>query len=259
MRPSLLLIAQRKDTHTSRSIIDILSRDFATEVWDTTHASGEQEEFRQRLKRVDYALFILTDNSGPTGDCYYTLGVVTGCLEEHRVLVLCNDSWRAKLPHGASELQMLSLEGDSDKDLEEICRRIDERINNGLKPRRNRDDRSVLELAGVTPSVLRVSEQYTYKTKIANTRETKEQDGAEPKGFIQVIVPYDGHRHFPKRLGKLVQRSLGNNRFSRALDANIGALEFTSFERTDLEERIGVSFRALTAAVEDPCAQFLVA
>jgi hypothetical protein len=94
--------------------------------------------------------------------------------------------------------------------------------------------------ARVQPSVIRLTEQYTYQADVSANPHT-ERHGT-PTGLIEVIVPYDGQKYFSIQAVKDIERQMPDAWSQGRAEARIGHIGLTDHSHTDLEERLELSF-----------------
>lgn len=97
--------------------------------------------------------------------------------------------------------------------------------------------------ARALPSSICVTEQFTYYADVSGNPHTERRQ--IPTGLIEVIVPYDGEKHFSRQAIRDVSRQLRqmpDTQRQKRIEVRIGHIGLTNHPRTDLEERLNLSF-----------------
>jgi hypothetical protein len=87
--------------------------------------------------------------------------------------------------------------------------------------------------ARAQPKSVRLKETYCYNLEVSRNPFT--QPAEPPRGTIEVVVPYDGHRYFTRRACNDVKHQLGGASLHPGVDALIGHLGLANYGRTNLE------------------------
>ena len=88
--------------------------------------------------------------------------------------------------------------------------------------------------ARAVPKAIRLTETYGYKKYISSNESLEELE--EPSGKLEVIVPYDGYKYFSRQAIQDVEQQLNKNSANKKVDALIGHLAMSEYEKTDLED-----------------------
>src|SRR6185295_13154425 len=97
---------------------------------------------------------------------------------------------------------------------------------------------------------LEAIETYTYEQNIS--RSPFLRSSAAPTGRIEVQVPLDGHRTFPRQARDDIEFQLGSKHSSNGHKARIGFLALTGFSRSDLKSVLNLSDRCGAAPLAVP-------
>ncbi|MEH1822316.1 MAG: hypothetical protein V7L31_25105 [Nostoc sp.] len=87
--------------------------------------------------------------------------------------------------------------------------------------------------ARVSPSTIKLIETYYYEKYIDSNESLEEKEA--PKGKIEVIIPYDGHKHFNQKAIQDVAKQISNSSSEKEVQALIGHLVISNYDKTDLE------------------------
>ncbi|MEH2284457.1 MAG: hypothetical protein V7K90_24570 [Nostoc sp.] len=87
--------------------------------------------------------------------------------------------------------------------------------------------------ARVSPETIKLIETYYYEKYIDSNESLEEKEA--PKGKIEVIIPYDGHKHFTSKAIQDVAQQIKNSSLNGEVKALIGHLAISNYDNTDLE------------------------
>ncbi|MFN6515010.1 MAG: hypothetical protein RMY29_010970 [Nostoc sp. CreGUA01] len=87
--------------------------------------------------------------------------------------------------------------------------------------------------ARVNPETIKLIETYYYEKYIDSNESLEEKEA--PKGKIEVIIPYDGHKYFNQKAIQDVAKQINNNSLKGEAKALIGHLAISNYDKTDLE------------------------
>lgn len=87
--------------------------------------------------------------------------------------------------------------------------------------------------ARVSPETIKLIETYYYEKYIDSNESLEEKEA--PKGKIEVIIPYDGHKHFNPKAIQDVAQQINNSPLNGEVQALIGHLAISNYDKTDLE------------------------
>lgn len=102
--------------------------------------------------------------------------------------------------------------------------------------------------ARARPRIIRVTENYPYKTEISTVSHTDPDQGRV--GLIEISVPYDGWKHFRHEALKDIKKQKKQSKDVR--EARIGHLSFAEYGRTNLDERFDLSLHHSVLPLDIP-------
>lgn len=96
--------------------------------------------------------------------------------------------------------------------------------------------------ARASPESLEAIETYSYEQNIS--RSSFLRSSAAPTGRIEIHVPFDGHRTFPRQARDDIEHQLGTKLSANGRTARIGFLALAGFNRSDLKSVLNLSDRS---------------
>jgi hypothetical protein len=104
--------------------------------------------------------------------------------------------------------------------------------------------------ARARPSVIRLTEQFTYQAEVSGNPHTDRQ--GTPNGLVEVIVPYDGQEHFSTEAIDDIERQVPDAWAQERFEARIGHIGLTNHTHTNLEERLSLSLHRNVLPLDIP-------
>jgi hypothetical protein len=96
-----------------------------------------------------------------------------------------------------------------------------------------------IEVLGVTPSEISISENYSYHGQITITQRLEES--RPPIGKVQLRIPFDGHQYFPRKAFEELKEKLAQRRFRKVAHLTLGHLQFSDYEHSNLDSVINLT------------------
>ncbi len=104
--------------------------------------------------------------------------------------------------------------------------------------------------ARVNPESIKLIETYYYEKYIDSNESLEEKEA--PKGKIEVIIPYDGHKYFNQKAIQDVAKQINNNSLKEEVKALIGHLAISNYDKTDLENLLSENQKNQSVPLEIP-------
>jgi hypothetical protein len=104
-----------------------------------------------------------------------------------------------------------------------------------------------IEICGVQPRSVRIVENYSYSQEVSSN--PRLEPAGRPSGEIEVTVPYDGYAFFSRQACEDVDAEVANGSLSGELSADIGRLEVSNYDRTDLSETLPLKIPILGSGI----------